>query len=305
MSMLGEMDIEVVDHSEGDAADFTDADKEDLPDWVAEEEGPAERRPRRRAPDTSIRYAYLQEMGGVPLLSREAEVAIAKQIEAGENEIKESIFSIPLALQYIITLAQKLKDEELTPREVFGDEDEGDKGSEEQQQDERDQIRVEAFVKHLPGLKKLAAERARFEDTGKGRKSGAESLKLEKKRQALSEKIQAALFAMPLNRKHINDIAEKLEEAVALVDRPRDRCATRCGVAARTTPSRCVICAGSSRTSVRPPSAWAAPCTSRPTTSPSSRQPALGTPERGPGRARGRHVDDALREAISRLRRGE
>jgi RNA polymerase primary sigma factor len=224
MSMLGEMDIEVVDHSEGDAADFTDADKEDSSDWVAEEEGPPEAAAATPgASDTSdpVRM-YLQEMGGVPLLSREEEVAIAKQIEAGENEIKESIFSIPLALQYIITLAQKLKDEELTPREVFGDEDEGDKGGDEQQQDDRDQQRVEAFVKHLPGLKKLAAERARFEDGGKGRKSGAESLKLEKKRQALSEKIQAALFAMPLNRKHINDIAEKLKEAVALVDRPRD-----------------------------------------------------------------------------------
>ncbi len=224
MSMLGEMDIEVVDNSEGDAADFTEGDKEDSSDWVAEDEGPAE--PAAATPgasDTSdpVRM-YLQEMGGVPLLSREEEVAIAKQIEAGENEIKESIFSIPLALQYIITLAQKLKDEELSPREVFGDEDEPDKNSEEQQQDDRDQQRVEAFLKHLPGLKKLAAERSRFEETGKGRKSGAENLKLDKKRQALSEKIQAALFAMPLNRKHISDIAEKLKEAVALVDGPRD-----------------------------------------------------------------------------------
>jgi len=224
MSMLGEMDIEVVDHSEGDAADFTAPDKEDASDWVAEEDAPAEAEAATPgASDTSdpVRM-YLQEMGGVPLLSREEEVAIAKQIESGENEIKGSIFSIPLALQYIITLAQKLKDEELTPREVFGDEDEGDKGSEEQQQEERDQIRVEAFVKHLPGLKKLAVERTRFEDAGKGRKSGAENAKLEKKREALAEKIQAALFVMPLNRKHINDIAEKLKEAVALVDRPRD-----------------------------------------------------------------------------------
>jgi len=224
MSMLGEMDIEVVDNTEGDAADFTAPDKEDASDWVAEEEGPAEAEAATPgASDTSdpVRM-YLQEMGGVPLLSREEEVAIAKQIEAGENEIRESIFSIPLALQYIITLAQKLKDEELTPREVFGDEDEGDKGSEDQPQDDRDQQRVEAFVKHLPGLKKLATERTRLEETGKGRKSGTEAAKTEKKRQALSEKIQAALFAMPLNRKHINDIAEKLKEAVALVDRPRD-----------------------------------------------------------------------------------
>jgi RNA polymerase primary sigma factor len=223
MSMLGEMDIEVVDNAEGDA-DFTAPDKEDASDWVAEEDAPAEaEQATPGASDTSdpVRM-YLQEMGGVPLLSREEEVAIAKQIEAGENEIKESIFSIPLALQYVITLAQKLKDEELSPREVFGDEDDGDKGNDEQQPDDRDQQRVEAFLKHLPGLKKLAAERARMEETGKGRKSGAEAAKLEKKREALAEKIKAALFAMPLNRKHINDIAEKLKEAVALVDRPRE-----------------------------------------------------------------------------------
>jgi RNA polymerase primary sigma factor len=225
MSMLGEMDIEVVDHGEGDGPDFAGADKEDANDWAADEETATETEAATPgASDTSdpVRM-YLQEMGGVPLLSREEEVAIAKQIETGENEIKESIFSIPLALQYVITLAQKLKDEELTPREVFGDEDD-DKSSDEQkeQQDDRDQQRVEAFLKHLPGLKKLAGERTRLEQSARGRKSGAESAKLEKKREALADKIKAALFAMPLNRKHITDIAEKLKEAVALVDRPRE-----------------------------------------------------------------------------------
>ncbi len=224
MSMLGEMDIEVVDHGEGEGPDFTAADKDDATDWTGEDEPIAEAEATTQGgSDTSdpVRM-YLQEMGGVPLLSREEEVAIAKQIEAGENEIKEAIFSIPLALQYVITLAQKLKDEELTPREVFGDDDDGDKGGDEQQQDDRDQQRVEAFLKHLPGLKRLAAERARLEQAARGRKSGAEAAKLEKRRAALAEKIKAALYAMPLNRKHINDIAEKLKEAVALVDRPHE-----------------------------------------------------------------------------------
>ena len=224
MSMLGEMDIEVVDHGEGDAADFVAADKDDASDWTADEETVTEETASPSSSDTSdpVRM-YLQEMGGVPLLSREEEVAIAKQIEQGENEIKEAIFSIPLALQYVITLAQKLKDDELTPREVFGDDDD-DKGSsdEKDQQDDRDQQRVEAFLKHLPGLKKLAAERQRLEQQSRGRKSGAEAAKLEKKREQLAEKIKAALYAMPLNRKHINDIAEKLKEAVALVDKPQE-----------------------------------------------------------------------------------
>ena len=307
MSMLGEMDIEVVDNSEGDA-DFTAPDKEESSDWVAEEDAPAEAEAATPgASDTSdpVRM-YLQEMGGVPLLSREEEVAIAKQIESGENEIKESIFSIPLALQYIITLAQKLKDEELSPREVFGDEDEGDKNSEEQEQDDRDQKRVEAFLKHLPGLKKLAAERARFEDAGKGRKSGADNLKLDKKRQALSEKIQAALFAMPLNRKHINDIAEKLKEAVALVDRPRDlmRNAMR-----RSGKSEDELLRHLRR--VKPNERATAVSVGRALHIPADDVLELVSNLRA-GRANASQVErevgmstDALREAISRLRRGE
>ena len=307
MSMLGEMDIEVVDNSEGDA-DFTAPDKEESSDWVAEEDAPAEAEAATPgASDTSdpVRM-YLQEMGGVPLLSREEEVAIAKQIESGENEIKESIFSIPLALQYIITLAQKLKDEELSPREVFGDEDEPDKNSEEQEQDERDQKRIEAFLKHLPGLKKLAAERARFEDAGKGRKSGADNLKLDKKRQALSEKIQAALFAMPLNRKHINDIAEKLKEAVALVDRPRDlmRNAMR-----RSGKSEDELLRHLRR--VKPNERATAVSVGRALHIPADDVLELVSNLRA-GRANASQVErevgmstDALREAISRLRRGE
>src|SRR5262249_2547880 len=112
MSMLGEMDIDAGDRPEGDGADFVaDGEKEDAVDWVAEEAEAGEAEAAATPSDTSdpVRM-YLQEMGGVPLLSREQEVAIAKEIESGENEIKEAIFSIPLALQYVLTLGQKLKD---------------------------------------------------------------------------------------------------------------------------------------------------------------------------------------------------
>jgi RNA polymerase primary sigma factor len=224
MSMLGEMDIEVVEPGDGEAPEF--GEKEESSDWSAEEpEGEVETPAAAgsTADSSDPVRMYLQEMGGVPLLSREEEVTIAKQIEAGENEIKEAIFSIPLALQYITTLAQKLRDEEISPREAFGDEDEPDKtGEEGTASDDRDQQRTEAFLKHLPLLKKLTVERARFEQATRGRKSASEATKLEKKRQSLAEKIKAALYAMPLNRKHINDVAAKLKEAVNLVDRPRE-----------------------------------------------------------------------------------
>ncbi|MFM8412216.1 MAG: sigma-70 factor domain-containing protein, partial [Alphaproteobacteria bacterium] len=205
MSMLGEMDIEV-DRAEGESNDFAEeGEKDDAVDWTSDEADAPEAAPAAATgtSDTSdpVRM-YLQEMGGVPLLSREEEVAIANEIEAGDNEIKSSIFSIPLALQYVINLGQKLKDGEISAREAFG-EDEEDKSGGEDQPDDRDQKRIDAFLLHVPGLKRLAAERARLEETGRGRKSGAEAEKHEQKRLALSEKLKAALFAMPLNHKHI------------------------------------------------------------------------------------------------------
>jgi RNA polymerase primary sigma factor len=240
MSMLGELDIEVVESSDSD--DFESDDKEDSGDWSAGEGEAESKRPAAKAStgrasssssssttDTSdpVRM-YLQEMGGVPLLSREEEVTIAKQIESGENEIREALFSIPLALQYVVMLAQKLKDGELTGREAFGDEDDS-KDSESREGDEdgdepndRDQKRIDAFLEHVPGLKLLIAERARLEQSSRGRKTAADQAKLEKKHEALADKIKAALYGMPLTRKHLEDVSGKLKEAAGIVGRPND-----------------------------------------------------------------------------------
>jgi RNA polymerase primary sigma factor len=223
MSMLGEMDIEVVDHADGEGGEFAAGDKEEASDWAADDgDAPERETPASPGSETSdpVRM-YLQEMGGVPLLSREEEVTIAKQIESGENEVRDSIFSIPLALQYVLTLTQRLKDEELSPQDVFGD-DEEDKTTEEQQADDRLQQKADALISHLPTLRRLVAERSKLEQATRGRKSSTEAARLEKKREALIDKTKAALAAMPLTSRHINDIAAKLKQAVELVDRPRD-----------------------------------------------------------------------------------
>ena len=230
MSMLGEMDIEVVestdvevdkDESGESSAEVT----ESLETTTAAE--PAGKSPASTSGTTADTSdparMYLREMGGVPLLSREEEVTIAKQIERGENEVKGVIFSIPLALQYALVLAQKLKEGDLSPNEALGDDEESrDSDEKSEEPDDRDQQRIDAFLKHLPGLKKLGAERARLEEFSRGRKTTTDRAKAEKKSQALGDKIKSALYAMPLNRKHIEDMTEKLKEAVGLVDRPRD-----------------------------------------------------------------------------------
>ncbi|MCL4145457.1 UNVERIFIED_CONTAM: hypothetical protein GTU68_013032 [Idotea baltica] len=62
---------------------------------------------------------YLREMGGVSLLTREGEVVIAKRIEAGEFQVQHEIGSSPVALAYIITIADALKEGTVRVRDLF------------------------------------------------------------------------------------------------------------------------------------------------------------------------------------------
>jgi len=68
---------------------------------------------------------YLQEIGAFPLLSREGEVELARKKEEGEKRILEEVFSAPIALRYVIDVAEKVRGEELKIGDVvnFTDDD--------------------------------------------------------------------------------------------------------------------------------------------------------------------------------------
>jgi len=53
---------------------------------------------------------YLREMGTVPLLTREREVAIAKRMERGHLRVLKAISRAPLVLQAIISVGRQLRD---------------------------------------------------------------------------------------------------------------------------------------------------------------------------------------------------
>ena len=228
MTMLGDLDIAVVEQADAEADgpefDAQDGDNENTPAEPAPATSTRAPASTTSASDTSdpVRM-YLQEMGGVPLLTREEEVTIAKQIEAGETEVEVAVFSTPLALQYAITVCERLKTGELTAREVFGDDDaapQQEERSEEETADDRYEKKVLAFVKHLPALKRIAAEREKLDAAARTRKSAAEAKKHDKKEVAYIEKVLKALRAMQLSPKHINDIAGKINEASELAKAP-------------------------------------------------------------------------------------
>jgi RNA polymerase primary sigma factor len=61
---------------------------------------------------------YLREMGVVPLLTREGEVAIAKRIERGKIRAQKAISRSPVAIAELLKIGQELTDGELVIREV-------------------------------------------------------------------------------------------------------------------------------------------------------------------------------------------
>ncbi len=61
---------------------------------------------------------YLREMGVVPLLTREGEVAIAKRIERGQIKTRKAISRSPIAVQALIDIGRKLETGELNIRDI-------------------------------------------------------------------------------------------------------------------------------------------------------------------------------------------
>ena len=62
---------------------------------------------------------YLREMGGVELLSREGEIAIAKRIEASRSAMMVGIFGCPSSLKRIIEWHKKIAKNEMLLREII------------------------------------------------------------------------------------------------------------------------------------------------------------------------------------------
>ena len=68
--------------------------------------------------DDPIRM-YLREMGGVELLSREGEIAIAKRIEAGKDVMLNSLSQSPITAQQFFEWNTKLQNDEILVREII------------------------------------------------------------------------------------------------------------------------------------------------------------------------------------------
>ena len=91
--------------------------------------------------DDPIRM-YLREMGGVELLSREGEIAIAKRIEAGKDVMLNALSQSPITAAQFFEWDNKLQNDEILVREIididtnYMDDDENGNGSKQKKQED-------------------------------------------------------------------------------------------------------------------------------------------------------------------------
>jgi RNA polymerase primary sigma factor len=157
---------------------------------------------------------YLREMGTVPLLTREGEVAIAKRIEQGKLAVIKSISRTPKVTQEVIEMGEQLRRGERTVRElvVF---------NEEEITDEKIAARQREFLKQVDRVKQQAEVviklEHKYEDVPKAekRKYRRARWKILRGQVELSRLIRKIEFTEMVKRRLIDGMKNAVEDIQA------------------------------------------------------------------------------------------
>ncbi|GBE37339.1 RNA polymerase sigma factor RpoD [bacterium BMS3Bbin07] len=95
--------------------------------------------------------SYMKEMGAVPLLTRDGEVEIAKEVERRRQQLTLATFSVPLILKKLITLGELIERGEAPLGEII--QTEGDESEEDLL------VRKREFFKHTEKIRELFNKR--------------------------------------------------------------------------------------------------------------------------------------------------
>jgi RNA polymerase primary sigma factor len=170
-------------------------------------------------------FIYFKSLRGIPLLTREQEVQLAKQIETAKSNILMLLSLTPIASSKIIEMADELQLHDMPagmPR--FGSESKQETDSE-VVPEERARLRLQKVQRIVKRLERLEAqyrfqkERSRKSRMRTGRTNGDLS-KLQSRREAISRSISKIDFnENQLNELigSINGVLQQMEEANAVI----------------------------------------------------------------------------------------
>ncbi len=163
---------------------------------------------------------YLREMGTVPLLTREGEVAIAKRIERGKLAVIKSISRTPTIAKRILIMGDQLRAGERTIRElvIFSDEEITDEVIQERAAEVLEQIEAvrKARVNYAKTLEKVEATPKK--DKRKYRRVRYRALRAWIE---VSRRIRAIEFTETVKRRLVEEVKDAVD-AVQRVQRELD-----------------------------------------------------------------------------------
>ena len=226
MEIFGENSIEVVDDYQkvpipvanlliGEEA----AAEEEEEEAVVEEEPAAEEEfeyPGGIKGNDPVRL-YLKEMGAIPLLNREGEVTLAKRIEDGEREIVSSVKSCSIALDELFRVGDKLRNGEITVRDVIKDLDE-------ESTEEEEKAALDKVLRIILRIRRT--HQAAVDIEARLRKGGVpekERVLLKNKVSAHNDRVVESIQEIHLKERQIEVIGDKIRRYADLVDAAETR----------------------------------------------------------------------------------
>jgi RNA polymerase primary sigma factor len=145
--------IDVYEDLSSAKAALAAADPSDAPEVVVKEEATSEDGELDLTPGTLEKTndpvrMYLREMGTVPLLTREGEVAIAKRIERGQLLVLKTITRAPLILKELLQVGEDLRNGSRSIKEIVQFDDE-------ELTEEKIEAKTKATLKQIDQIAKL------------------------------------------------------------------------------------------------------------------------------------------------------